>query len=200
MATQHQKDSDSQPEQLRVFLCHASDDKPAVRELYQRLRHEGMAPWLDEEDLLPGQNWGEEIPKAVRASNIVIVCLSHNAITKTGYVQKEIRYALDVADEQPQGATFVIPLRLEQCQVPERLAHWHWVDLFEGHGYERLVRALTVQAHTLGINLKPSWEQLHRASTRIAFFSMEIAVAPEIPTYAGGLGIFAGDSPADCGR
>jgi glycogen phosphorylase len=37
---------------------------------------------------------------------------------------------------------------------------------------------------------------------RVAYFSMEIAVAPEIPTYAGGLGVLAGDmlrSAADIG-
>jgi hypothetical protein len=85
---------------LRVFLCHASADKPAVRELYQRLRAAGFEPWLDEEDLLPGQDWQYEIPKAVRQSDVVIVCLSRGSITKAGYVQKEIKFALDAADEQ----------------------------------------------------------------------------------------------------
>lgn len=34
---------------LRVFLCHASQDKSIVRELYQRLLAEGwIDPWLDE--------------------------------------------------------------------------------------------------------------------------------------------------------
>ena len=34
---------------LRVFLCHASQDKPVVRELYQRLLAEGwIDPWMDE--------------------------------------------------------------------------------------------------------------------------------------------------------
>ena len=27
---------------LRVFLCHSSNDKPTVRELYQKLRAEAM--------------------------------------------------------------------------------------------------------------------------------------------------------------
>ena len=36
-------------QKLRVFLCHASQDKPIVRELYQRLNAEGwIEPWLDE--------------------------------------------------------------------------------------------------------------------------------------------------------
>ena len=34
---------------LRVFLCHSSNDKPAVRELYQKLRAEPwISLWLDD--------------------------------------------------------------------------------------------------------------------------------------------------------
>jgi len=42
----------------------------------------------------------------------------------------------------------------------------------------------------------------HDLDMRIAYFSMEIAVAPQFPTYAGGLGVLAGDmlrSAADLG-
>ena len=54
---------------LRVFLCHSSQDKPIVRQLYQRLNAEGwIDPWLDEERLLPGQNWDMAIVKAVEVS------------------------------------------------------------------------------------------------------------------------------------
>ena len=42
----------------------------------------------------------------------MLVCLSHNAITKRGYVQKEIRYALDAADEQPESTIYLIPPKL----------------------------------------------------------------------------------------
>lgn len=45
------------PRPLRVFLCHASGDKITVRALCARLRAAGTDPWLDEEQLLPGQDW-----------------------------------------------------------------------------------------------------------------------------------------------
>jgi len=137
------------PRQLKVFLCHASGDKPAVRELYHRLRADGIDPWFDEESLLAGQDWQLEIPKAVRSSDAVIICLSRKAITKAGYVQKEIKYALDVAEEQPEGTIFLIPLRLEECDVPERLRRPHWVDFFQETGYWRLLRALGARAESL---------------------------------------------------
>ena len=133
---------------LRIFLCHSSGDKTRVRALYQRLSSEGFDPWLDEEKLLPGQEWKLEIPKAVRASHIVLICLSSNAINKAGYVQKEIKYALDVAEEQPEGTIFLIPLKLEECDVPERLGRWHWVNYYEENGYERLMSSLRMRAET----------------------------------------------------
>ena len=93
---------------LSVFLCHASDDKSVVRELYEKLQRDGFDPWLDEENLFPGQDWKYEITRAVRDSDAVLVCLSKHSVSKTGYVQKEIKVALEVADEQPEGAIFII--------------------------------------------------------------------------------------------
>jgi len=136
---------------LRVFLCRSSGDKPAVWRLYQMLCVDDMDPWLAEEKLLPGQDWHLEITKAVRAAHAVVVCLSHSSIRKTGYVQKEIEYALDVAAEQPEGTIFIIPLRLEECEMPDQLQRWQRVDLFESGGYHLLVRALQSRAQTLGL-------------------------------------------------
>src|SRR6185503_12706413 len=134
--------TESNSQALRVFLCHANVDKPAVRELYKRLLADGHDPWLDEESLLPGQYWKEEISKAVFDSDIVIVCLSNNSINKDGYVQKEIRLALDKADEKPEGTIFIIPVKLEECRIPDRLEKLHCVNLFSEQDYERLMRSV----------------------------------------------------------
>jgi hypothetical protein len=91
-----------------------------------------------------------KISKAVRTSDVIIICLSRGSVTKAGYVQKEIRKALDEADMQPEGVIFIIPLRLEECEVPSRLSRWQWVDLFKKRGYERLVDALQSRANEIG--------------------------------------------------
>jgi formylglycine-generating enzyme required for sulfatase activity len=138
---------------LRVFLCHASIDKPVIHHLYQRLISDGIDAWLDESKLLPGQDWRLEIPKAVSSSDVVIICLSNNSINREGYIQKEIRLALDVADEKPEGTIFLIPARLQNCVVPARLSKYQWVDLFIPGGYNKLLKALQIRAESLG--LKP---------------------------------------------
>ena len=140
---------------LRVFLCHASPDKPKVRELYQKLTAEGFDVWLDEETLLPGQDWQEEIPRAVKTSHVVLVCLSRTAVTKVGYLQREIRFALDVADEQPEGSIFLIPLKLEDCDIPTRLSRWQWVNVDMDGGYVKLMRSLRRRAEELGLKAVP---------------------------------------------
>ena len=131
-----------------VFLCHSSGDKPRVRDLYQRLLDAGIDPWLDEEDLLPGQHWEEEIPQAVERADAVIVCLSRASIAKDGYVQKEIGYALDKVQEKPEGVIYLIPARLEEVDIPRRLRQWHRVDLFEERGFERLMATLEAIAES----------------------------------------------------
>lgn len=113
-----------------------------MRTLHRRLRDDGLAPWLDEEDLLAGEDWRAAIGRAMRAAMFVVVCLSVASTARAGYVHKEIELALDVAAEQPEGSIFVVPARLEECRVPDRLRHLHWVDLFADGGYERLTRVL----------------------------------------------------------
>ena len=123
-----------------------------MREVYRKLLAQGVDAWLDEEKLLPGQDWRLEIRKAVRSSDVVLVFLSQKAVTKAGYVQKEIKQALDVADEQPEGAIFLIPVKLEACNTPDRLSYVHWVDLYEEPGWDRLMRALRQRAQDIGVD------------------------------------------------
>lgn len=135
---------------LRLFLAHSSNDKPIVRTLYQRLLADGFNPWSDE-DVLPGQNWEGEIEKAVTNSDVVIICLSRSSVTKEGFVQREIRLVLDWAEEKPEKSIFLIPLKLEESNVPESLSNFQWVDYYKERGYERLTRALRFTAKQLGL-------------------------------------------------
>lgn len=136
-------------EPLKIFLCHCQEDKKEVRKLYNFLQDDNYEPWLDEVDLLPGNDWNEQIQTVVRESDIVLVCLSKNSVTKTGHVQKEIKLALDRADEKPENMIYVIPVKLEECDVPKRLSKWQWVNLFEPNGYEKLYLALKDTADKL---------------------------------------------------
>jgi len=138
---------------LKVFLCHAHPDAAQVRALYARLKADGVDAWLDKENIIPGQDWEFEIRKAVRESDIVVVCLSKQ-FSQKGYRQNEVRIALEEASLQPEGEIFIIPARLEECNYLESLKRFHGVDLFEERGYEYLMRALRLRADKIGAVLQ----------------------------------------------
>jgi pimeloyl-ACP methyl ester carboxylesterase len=136
-----------EPRKLSVFLCHASQDKPLVRELYQRLKTEGwINPWLDEEKLIPGVNWKREIEIAIESADSVLIFLSTSSVSKESFIQREIKYAWDLSLEKPDGVIFITPLRLDDCQVPRQIKDkYHYADYFgleRDKNYERLLDSL----------------------------------------------------------
>lgn len=142
---------------LHVFLCHSSTDKPAARDSYKFLSSEPwIDPWFDEESLKPGQNWKFEIEKAIDNADVVIVFLSRSSLTKEGFIQKEIKHVFDKADEKPPGTLYIIPVRVEECAVPERLAHLHWIDISIDNNtwFSRLLDSLESRAKDLGVTTK----------------------------------------------
>lgn len=134
---------------LRVFLCYASEDGSRVRVLARRLRDDNIDVWLDDSRLLPGTHWTLEIGKALRSSDAVVLCLSPASVRKRGFVQKEVRLALSVADEEPEGELFLFPVRLSPCEVPDSLRHLQRLDLRRRGGYARLMAGLAARAASL---------------------------------------------------
>jgi hypothetical protein len=144
------------PRKLKVFLCHASEDKPIVRQIYRQLVSiDWLDPWLDEEKLLPSQDWNLEIEKAVEAAEAVIVCVSSVSVAKEGYVQKELRRVLNIALEKPEGAIFVIPVRLDDCELPRQLNDRQSLKYFPdaqcADAFEKLKLSLKLRKETLAI-------------------------------------------------
>jgi len=131
---------------LRVFLCHASQDKPIVRDLNERLKSTGwLDPWLDEEKISLGQRWTTIIEDALDAADCVIIFLSKNSIQKEGFIQRELNYAWDISLQKPQEVIFLIPFRLDDCEVPRNLRDRQWGDYFgekKEKTYEVLLNSL----------------------------------------------------------
>ena len=130
-----------------VFIAYAAEDRAMVRRLRDALEAEGCCPWLDRDKLLPGQNWPRAIERAIEMSDAFVACFSPRSVVKPGQFQCELRYALDCARKRPisDDTAFVIPVRLEDCPVPRRIADQvQYVDLFPDwrKGVRRVVRAV----------------------------------------------------------
>jgi hypothetical protein len=151
--------SEATGSKLIPFLCYSKENSIAVREFRERLRAENwIDPWFDEEDILPGQKWEGSVTDAVHNSHAVIIFLSSIAVRTEGFFHKELKLALDAAAEKPDGTIFIIPIRLDVCEVPERLLPYQYVDYFgdqahQDQVYSSLIAALKIRAENLGIKM-----------------------------------------------
>ncbi len=149
----------------RVFICYAKEDRETAIKVYHDLSKKGINCWVDSEDLLPGQYWDIEIPKAIKSCDYFLLLLSKKSVSKRGYVQKEVKIALDVLEEFPSSKPYLIPVRIEQCEPDdEKLRTLHWVDLFLSYekGLSEILRVLTQKKKMLRDNIRELNELLKK--------------------------------------
>jgi TIR domain len=129
----------------KVFISYAREDYAAARRLFRELLYLGVEPWLDKECILPGQRWELAIETAIRESNYVVAVLSANSVEKRGYIQKELRIALDALDRVPESQVFLIPVKLDETTVSNfRLRELQWVEMYPSwdEGFAKIRRVL----------------------------------------------------------
>jgi hypothetical protein len=132
----------------RVFIAYASEELAVANRLSAALLARGFEPWLDKKKLLPGQNWPRAIESAIESSDYFLPCFSRRSVRKRGTFQSELRFALECAERLPIDDMFVVPVRLDECQVPGRLASKvQYVNLFPDweRGITRLADAILKQ-------------------------------------------------------
>lgn len=100
---------------------------------------------MDEIDILPGQNWDHEIQKAINITDFALIFLSKLSVEKRGYVNKEIKWAIDRQAEKLEGDIFLIPVQLEKCDLPHALEKYQDVDLDGFEGFERIISTIKYQ-------------------------------------------------------
>jgi len=130
---------------MKIFLSYAREDKEDVRALFARLKASGFNPWMDTEDILPGQEWEVCIKEAIRASDAFLILLTSHSVSKRGVIQKEIRTALEVQEEKLDGDIYIVPVRLVDCDIPAKLSKYQAADLFKEKGWSKLIATLESQ-------------------------------------------------------
>jgi hypothetical protein len=128
---------------LEVFLNCAPPDEDRVRALYELLEKQSFVnPWFDKERIMPGHTPDLEIRKAIERAHVVIVALSEKFGTKPGAFQGYLHVIQEIASQQPEGAIYILPVKLEPCNVPDSLRHIEPLDLFEADADQKLIRIL----------------------------------------------------------
>jgi TIR domain len=132
----------------RVFIAYVEEDLEQAKRLYRAFEHHGFRPWMDKKNLMPGQNWPRAIETAIQTSDFFVACFSERATIKRGTFHSELRFALTCASKVPLDEIFFIPVRLDDCVVPGRIARKiQYVDLFPDWetGVDRVLAVLRRQ-------------------------------------------------------
>jgi hypothetical protein len=127
----------------KVFLSYVRQDKEKVQTIYFRLKELGLNPWMDLEDLKPGDLWSDKIDEAIKSSDFVLLCFSQNSISKKGFVTKEIDAALKrYYENEGRSPTFLIPIKLDESSIPVQLSMFQYVDLTSKLGWDSLIKTI----------------------------------------------------------
>ena len=137
----------------RIFLSHASEDKPLVRRIAHALRDAGHHAWLDE-DILLGESIPEQIERELVNAGYVIFCISAEAV-RSRWVQDELdRTIMRVLGAKGQ---LLIPVRLDDVEPPAAIQHRKWLDLFPAASFDKGMQTLlgTIEAYETRKQGKP---------------------------------------------
>jgi len=148
----------------RIFLSYARQDGIAFQPFYKFLCVMGYSVWMDTYSLPPGIQFPAEIEKAIEHSDYFVACLSHVSVDKYGYVQFELKLALEELAKYPEGKIYLIPARLDDCQVPHSMRKTNWVDMFQPGALIKLLQAF-VHPNTVDL------DQVHQKVANAELFS-----------------------------
>ena len=112
-----------------VFINYGINDRRQAIRLAENLRSAGFDVFMDI-DLTSSSEKGLDIRKAIRNSRYFIALLSRSSVQGKGSHQAYLRIAKDISTEFPENDIYLIPARLDDCNVPEFLKEIQYVDLF----------------------------------------------------------------------
>lgn len=153
-------DNQSSNKHPNVFLSHASEDKERfVIDFSNKLINRGIRVWLDQRELLPGDSLIDKIfEEGLKEADAVIIVLSKNSVEKP-WVKEELNAAMM---KKINSNLKIIPIRLDNCPVPECLYSTVWQDIGDIQDYQnefnRIVASIfgTIEKTELGESPKYS--------------------------------------------
>ena len=143
------------------FISHNSEDKQFARAIHDHLQGKGIRCWLDEKQILPGEDIYEEIDRGIKLWDQTILVCSENALKKSWWVDHEIKKTLrkeqQLMKERGKKTLAMVPITIDdfvfsddydagiKSEILSRkvadLRQWKDRDSFEA-GMEQVIQAL----------------------------------------------------------
>jgi predicted transcriptional regulator len=120
--------------QPKVFISHASEDKDRfVMSFSKRLLEHGIDAWVDKWEMLPGDSLVDKIfEDGIKNASAFIIILSKNSVQKP-WVREELNAGFI---KKLSGKCKVIPVVIDECEIPEALKTTIWERIKDINNYE----------------------------------------------------------------
>ena len=118
----------------KVFISHASEDKERfVMQFAKRLRSQGIDAWVDIWEMLPGDSLVDKIfEEGIKNARAMVVVLSRFSVEKP-WVREELNAGFL---NRVSGRFKVIPVVIDDCDVPEALRSTVWQRITDLENYD----------------------------------------------------------------
>ncbi|MEE9380898.1 MAG: toll/interleukin-1 receptor domain-containing protein, partial [Hyphomonadaceae bacterium] len=123
-----------------TFVSYAHANSETVWPLTSQLEADGVAIWIDRDDLKAGQGWAGTIVRAIKQSGrFCLMCSAES------FASDHVRREIYLADKYGKP---MLPVRLDDAEMPEDIEYFlidrQWVDLagMDMDGQMRALKAL----------------------------------------------------------
>lgn len=129
-----------------IFVSYDINDIEVAMKLYEELKKHKQRPWIDRQVLAGGDKWNELIPSIINNdTDYFISLISNSSIRNNRFFKKEFEIAEDKMKNMPAGTKFIIPVIIDDCEIPGFTKKYHVLNLSSNDGYANLFNAIGVE-------------------------------------------------------
>ncbi len=150
---------------MPIFISYNHADKSTAESLARILVQAKQNVWIDQWELNAGDSLIEKIEEALGGADAILVLLSESS-TQSEWCKKELRSGL--VRELEEKSVLVIPILLDDCQIPLFLREKLWIDFRKNKDeqLELLLRSLErianpAQGRTEAPEFHVDWAMTH---------------------------------------
>ncbi|HEX6290547.1 MAG TPA: toll/interleukin-1 receptor domain-containing protein [Herpetosiphonaceae bacterium] len=138
---------------MKVFISYAHTDEHLAEQVAHGLEENGLDVFLDEQQIMPGDNWAAKIAQGLQESQAMVVLLTRDALTS-----RRVRHDIDYALSNQDYSGRLIPVLAESKEallkedIPWILWHLKPITLTDHHqeeGIRQIAQVLKTAPKTL---------------------------------------------------